>query len=628
MVSQPSATLGSRSVSRRLNRKTIQDVDVPNACRVIINPEAPMALRLQGSLLYGVSRVYSQQCGYTLLDTQAMHDKMVTHLRIIPGTGIDPTAGKAKPSTLILPYDPSFLPETGLPGLELNMSHFASADDSSQFSSLFSRSPAHSLTAISQLSSLQLDIPSDGGIGEGSIMGFEDHPVRKDVAVEIAALGPEEGGLLQPDFEFDEDGNLIELGGRAISPQKNTKAQAQREDLFKHHTRQDQLWDDQMPVDEPINILEADQMEIDNHIAQPDVDDVPCPVEEVNIQPARMRRIRHPKVIITDEATSLRNMELGKWNTEYAANMVEARNQRDQNKIPAMSKKNAAFWVFGQGIGSVGVGLGVHSEPHPLKAFSGKELLDAVCSTERHKRKRLNESENPDERHVRTREDELSRENIDRLNMDVEIGRDAPSSLLDDRSSQMPWNITASIQSSLRARRYGSVSDMSSRKGRRSRLPSASPLAGRNYRDIEDFNLDFGDDLDLTRYLEGELATDRGNISSISPGVRSALENAKATLDKESLNFFEFMKSKMGMENGDALRSNLASPVVARLETITFASLMPPVVTTRAVATQALVNLLTLATKGVIRVHQDRDGGDEWGSGDMFGEIHLKFTGI
>ena len=383
-----------------------------------------------------------------------------------------------------------------------------------------------------------------------------------------------------------------------------------------------------MPVDEPINILEADQMEIDNHIAQPDVDDVPCPVEEVNIQPARMRRIRHPKVIITDEATSLRNMELGKWNTEYAANMVEARNQRDQNKIPAMSKKNAAFWVFGQGIGSVGVGLGVHSEPHPLKAFSGKELLDAVCSTERHKRKRLNESENPDERHVRTREDELSRENIDRLNMDVEIGRDAPSSLLDDRSSQMPWNITASIQSSLRARRYGSVSEMSSRKGRRSRLPSASPLAGRKYRDIEDFNLDFGDDLDLTRYLEGELATDRGNISSISPGVRSALENAKATLDKESLNFFEFMKSKMGMKNGDALRSNLASPVVARLETITFASLMPPVATTRAVATQALVNLLTLATKGVIRVHQDRDGGGEWGSEDMFGEIHLKFTGI
>ena len=45
------ATLGSRSITRRLNRKAILDVDVPEACKVIINPEAPMALRLQGSLL-------------------------------------------------------------------------------------------------------------------------------------------------------------------------------------------------------------------------------------------------------------------------------------------------------------------------------------------------------------------------------------------------------------------------------------------------------------------------------------------------------------------------------------------------------------------------------------------------
>ena len=47
------ATLGSRSIARRLNRKAILDVDVPKACDVILNPQAPMALRLQGSMLYG-----------------------------------------------------------------------------------------------------------------------------------------------------------------------------------------------------------------------------------------------------------------------------------------------------------------------------------------------------------------------------------------------------------------------------------------------------------------------------------------------------------------------------------------------------------------------------------------------
>lgn len=45
---------------------------------------------------YGVSRIYSQQCGYTLLDVQAMHDRMRHMLRSVPAGGLDPTAGKAR----------------------------------------------------------------------------------------------------------------------------------------------------------------------------------------------------------------------------------------------------------------------------------------------------------------------------------------------------------------------------------------------------------------------------------------------------------------------------------------------------------------------------------------------------
>lgn len=45
---------------------------------------------------YGVSRVYDQQCGYTLLDAQAMHDKMISMLKLLPGGGLDPHAGKTK----------------------------------------------------------------------------------------------------------------------------------------------------------------------------------------------------------------------------------------------------------------------------------------------------------------------------------------------------------------------------------------------------------------------------------------------------------------------------------------------------------------------------------------------------
>lgn len=45
---------------------------------------------------FGVSRVYHEQCGYALLDAQSMHDKMISTLKVLPGGGLDPFAGKAK----------------------------------------------------------------------------------------------------------------------------------------------------------------------------------------------------------------------------------------------------------------------------------------------------------------------------------------------------------------------------------------------------------------------------------------------------------------------------------------------------------------------------------------------------
>jgi hypothetical protein len=46
------ATLGAKSnAAKKLTRKAILDVDVRKACKTIIGPEAPMALRLQSNLM-------------------------------------------------------------------------------------------------------------------------------------------------------------------------------------------------------------------------------------------------------------------------------------------------------------------------------------------------------------------------------------------------------------------------------------------------------------------------------------------------------------------------------------------------------------------------------------------------
>jgi len=92
------STIGLRSSTRKITRKAIQEVNVKKACETILQPDAPMALRLQGRLLYGLSRVYSQQCHYVLTDAEKVQAHMMafwTSLRNCDDS-LDPEAGKSK----------------------------------------------------------------------------------------------------------------------------------------------------------------------------------------------------------------------------------------------------------------------------------------------------------------------------------------------------------------------------------------------------------------------------------------------------------------------------------------------------------------------------------------------------
>lgn len=89
------ATVG-KTGQRKLSRKTLQDVDIPRACEKILDPGAPLALRLQGNLLYGVSRVFSHQCNYVLSDAGKTQSDMMTFFRSMNTSATDENAGKAK----------------------------------------------------------------------------------------------------------------------------------------------------------------------------------------------------------------------------------------------------------------------------------------------------------------------------------------------------------------------------------------------------------------------------------------------------------------------------------------------------------------------------------------------------
>jgi meiotic recombination protein REC8 len=336
-------------------------------------------------------------------------------------------------------------------------------------------------------------------------------------------------------------------------------------------------------------------------------------------------RIRQAKTIISDDSTTLRNTDLAKWNDEYAGNMAQALKQKKQNKLPTLAKKNAAFWVFGVGIGSVGMGLGKHRESGPLNEYAGDELYGLLSGKKgSHK---LEDDENDEEQQTHRALGQSGQKQA----LDVEIGRHAPSSVYDDRSSQMPWNITASLQGSIRGQRFGSISGSSARP--RGRLTSASPLAGRNYPDGRERHSslsipNIGDDLDeleqldITQYLEGELAPDNEDISTITARRKSMIDRITSMLDTESLNFFEFIQMKLDETKSE---STFTKPGV-----IAFSELLPPTETTRIVAAHGFMNVLTLATKGVLAVSQESCtdlGASAWGIRFQHGEVSLRMAG-
>ncbi|KAJ5825347.1 hypothetical protein N7474_002485 [Penicillium riverlandense] len=492
----------------------------------------------------------------------------------------------------------------------------------------------------SEIESIQIELPSDDvlrDIGMMSAHSDTNSPFQKRSVsgkMNDSHVGDEEQGILfQPDFEFDEDGNIVELSPSRLSPRRSRSVFELEEN---DREEAGLLVLTSLQSENKIEGIakDGDRMELDNQ--NPIDNDEQPEVRETRVRQAR----RETKSIIADSNTTIRNADLAQWNEEYGSNMAQARKQKQLNKIPTLAKKNAAFWVFGKGIGSVGMGLGVDHETHPLKCYSGDELYDVVCVVFRQNGRKRAHSPDGDQsgstpHRMRVHDD--SAPATEQLMLDVEMGREGPGSLYDDHSSQMPWNITASVQSSQRGGGLGS--ELSSRgygEGRtsrpRSRLTSASPLAGRSYFDgrerlrsmsLPGYDLD---DLEITQYLESELAADRESLSMISTRRQSEVQRVTSTLDRESLNFLDFIKTSAESQVGPSWRGSGEKP-----SQVAFSTILPPVKTSRAVATHGLMNVLTLATKGVLALYQDPyedESSARFGTRYRYGEIHLRLAGL
>lgn len=154
----------------------------------------------------------------------------------------------------------------------------------------------------------------------------------------------------------------------------------------------------------------------------------------------QQRKRREPKVLPVDQTQELRNTDLAEWNNNYIANMDNAKNAKIQHKASAKAKQDAAFWVFGAGIGGIGAGMGASGVKGPLAdMFSGNALMQALTGTPAPAAGRKRSSEEveghgPDseERRVRIRQG------------DEELGRAQGIDLGDDDTMILPGSEVSS----------------------------------------------------------------------------------------------------------------------------------------------------------------------------------------
>lgn len=354
-------------------------------------------------------------------------------------------------------------------------------------------------------------------------------------------------------------------------------------------------------------------------------------IESLSSAVAPMRRKkRAAKVILRDTKLELRNSELLSWQTDYLENMKEAAESNVQKHIKQQAKKNAEHYVWGAGIGGLGQDpFGAHG---PLNQFIGDNLYEMITGKSKKSKSTLkrdrdsgiDEATQEEARGKRQRtverEGELGRggddEGLFMLGGDeeVELPREAVSALDDQQIfSAMPWNISASKRGSSAVPLSGRVTMMSdqAKQGshRGSRMVSASPLLRRSTGRAGDFEALQGLDSDALGGDEFAYAAPTSDPVGPEEEAMQPSLRVREALSAEGENFFTFVAEAITGKRERVLADRAAMSDMdqdddTELETITFEELLLPPETSKMIACQGFLMLLSLGTKGMLDVEQ------------------------
>ncbi|EME48973.1 hypothetical protein DOTSEDRAFT_19460 [Dothistroma septosporum NZE10] len=607
------ATLGQKSALKKVSRKAILDVDVAKACETIVAPEAPLALRLQSNLLYGLTRVYSQQCAYVLTDAEAARNTVRQVVRLMKQANLEEDGNKAKREQLILQDDPNFLPALDLMPVDLDNLDFDINHDTQ--TTLSPESPQYTSSQHS-IGGLMIP-PSRSSFIGGPVGGLDLLSVRGD-------YGSGTQGRTGMVLEDDDLGFVIETDGtfREEEPQPS-KADRPVPVGIGGLRLYSQLHSPPRPptnLDDGFTQIQDDFISGEQYSMR---DDPPTsPSGLVTATAVRRTQPKQHKPVPRDTTTTLRNHDLNRWSAEYLQNMHEATKQRRPAKLAAIAKKNAAHWVLSA---DSALGEGILG---PLDMFSGRQLLSTFNQYFR-KREREDDESPETSRRVRQRTDTSSADAGRDMKDDegfmpvmddysIEQGREAPTSI-DDRhlSSIFPWNQSAGSRGLTdighpTSASCGGGAQLNLLGRSRSRLTSASPLVGRGRTSDVDDHLQLpGSDFAMGGMKDDEQFELFGAAAQVDTQTAAQSQWQRTILSSESGNFLLFLQNVIEEEN--QLRGD--EPVAVDEDeqpltgSIDFDTLLPIDINSYIVAAQAFLHVLALGNKNLLSVAQDEPFG-------------------
>ncbi|RSL73316.1 hypothetical protein CEP54_000476 [Fusarium duplospermum] len=612
------ATVGN-TAQKKVTRKAIQEVNVPKACETIIHPGAPLALRLQGNLLYGVSRVFAQQCRYVLSDAEKTQSDMMTFFRAMQTNETDPRAGKTKRHNITLQDDPNFDPSNSAPNPDL----LTSANDLILFSNKFSsQHNASQMTPLTQVtgssgrnhSLLGFDLPQSSHSGGSYRLPTDlnqDSPFAKPFNPQgpLTDFNPFGGDELEglPGVFLNFDATATSLPQDNIAGPGLEKEQVGGENVVI-------MGEDALPDAEPFPKRRRGEKSTSSVVLTTES------VETEQAQAPARRRRRRKLCRMVDQRDYVPSAEVRSWSANYLANMESSRKPFPTTTV-TQARKNAKAFLFGNGI--AGVGRTHAGLDHPLvEDFSGMSLLARLQGNEpepeeepkRRGRRRVSAEafgeDQGDERRVRQKTDggaEMGRgvdEGMGAIipgdDMAPEIGMEVVPALEDRHSSSMaPWSRPPSVAPGSSIRGHGSV---------QKNIPAPSPLVGRGsaVRSIERWSdlpgLPYGSDDFPQLHSQNDSIGHEGLLDDLDFPAGNDTQNSTQGLDISALDFLGYATDR-AQTKGYARSRDRVDRRWINFDTLT--DELEDAASARKFISEAFMHVLTLATKSALVVEQD-----------------------